>query len=222
MDAALMTKESLERSISTLEVWAIVFAVVVAVGVVGEAICGFKHWSKDRQLRRVLKIEEQNLELQIETLRKQNNEFSLRLAPRSFGTIPNVMAAVSRLKQFSGTAINVIVYPIKDDREMQEFAAGIKDILRRSGWKVFEPIEGEYNSPPIWGTSVEVILARNSPQTDPKQMEAADELIKELLAVRVAVGGPQAILPWNGESTQAGSLKLNPEARINIVIGKHQ
>lgn len=46
-----MTKEALEASISRLDVWTIVFGVMVAVGVTGEAFVGWLHRQRSEALR---------------------------------------------------------------------------------------------------------------------------------------------------------------------------
>src|SRR6266851_2349711 len=72
LEATIVTKESLEHSINNLEVWLIVFACLVAIGVVGEFVAGWISWKKHQDLRRVLHNEEQQLTLQIEELKSKN------------------------------------------------------------------------------------------------------------------------------------------------------
>jgi uncharacterized cupredoxin-like copper-binding protein len=43
----------LESSLSTLDIWLIVFGVFVAIGVVGESLVGFLHWRTSGQLQAV-------------------------------------------------------------------------------------------------------------------------------------------------------------------------
>lgn len=56
-ELSLITKEGLERSINSLEVLLIIFGVLVAVGVAGESIFGFRLWRKNSQLRAVEQLE---------------------------------------------------------------------------------------------------------------------------------------------------------------------
>src|SRR5947209_1828579 len=46
-----MGRAELESSLSTLDIWLIVFGVFVAIGVVGESVVGFLHWRRSGQLQ---------------------------------------------------------------------------------------------------------------------------------------------------------------------------
>jgi hypothetical protein len=50
---------ALETSIATLDTWVLVFAALVAIGVVGEAVLGVRHWMLDGRLRTVRHLESQ-------------------------------------------------------------------------------------------------------------------------------------------------------------------
>jgi hypothetical protein len=48
-----MTKEELEAFLRTLDIWVIVFGVLVAIGVTGEAVVGFLYFRKGNQLHKL-------------------------------------------------------------------------------------------------------------------------------------------------------------------------
>jgi hypothetical protein len=64
-------KEALEASIEKLDVWLQVFAVIVAVGVLGEAIFGVRHILLSRRLRSLTKAEDISRQADIARLNKE-------------------------------------------------------------------------------------------------------------------------------------------------------
>jgi uncharacterized protein YdbL (DUF1318 family) len=72
-----MGRAELERSLSTLDIWLIIFGVFVAIGVVGESLAGFLHWRRSGQLQAVqtsenlaLQKDLKDTELKLEELRR--------------------------------------------------------------------------------------------------------------------------------------------------------
>jgi hypothetical protein len=65
------TIRSLEATVSTIDTWVLVFAALVAIGVLGEAILGVAHWQTDRSLRPLRVAQSQMHELELAQL---NNE----------------------------------------------------------------------------------------------------------------------------------------------------
>jgi len=66
-----MTKAALESAIASLEMWIQVFAVLVAVGIVGEVGFGVRHWILSRRLKAVQHAEDLNQEQNIAKLNKE-------------------------------------------------------------------------------------------------------------------------------------------------------
>src|SRR6185369_10693846 len=62
---------SLEATGSTIDTWVLIFAAVVAIGIVGETVLGVAHWIKDRQLRPLRAAQAQFHETELALL---NNE----------------------------------------------------------------------------------------------------------------------------------------------------
>src|ERR1051325_2203863 len=72
MQDVIGSKESIEHSINTLEIWLIIFACIVAIGVAGEFFLGWISWRKHRELKDIQSSEEQRLNLEIEQSRSKN------------------------------------------------------------------------------------------------------------------------------------------------------
>jgi|ERR1039458_276901 hypothetical protein len=80
LDAAIASADSavsgVESAIRTLDTWVLVFAALVAIGVLGESILGIWHWVKDRELR-PLRVTQAHLhENKLELLRNATAQLS--------------------------------------------------------------------------------------------------------------------------------------------------
>jgi transposase len=71
MDVDIMTKAALETSIATLDTWIQVFAVLVAIGIVGEVGFGVRHWVLNRRLVAIQHAEDLNQEQAIARFNKE-------------------------------------------------------------------------------------------------------------------------------------------------------
>src|SRR5207302_6444056 len=69
-----MTKAELISSLDTLDILLIIFGVVVAIGVAGEAIVGLLHWRRSNQLQNVQNSENLEQQKEIARLTKQAEE----------------------------------------------------------------------------------------------------------------------------------------------------
>jgi hypothetical protein len=69
-----MTKAALETSIANLDTWIQVFAVLVAIGIVGEVGFGVRHWVLNRRLVAIQHVEDLNQEQAIATFNKEAGE----------------------------------------------------------------------------------------------------------------------------------------------------
>src|ERR1700735_5645507 len=65
-----MTKAALEASLSTMDTWIQVFAVLVAMGIVGEVGFGVRHWVLNRRLAILQHAEDLNQEETIAAVKK--------------------------------------------------------------------------------------------------------------------------------------------------------
>jgi hypothetical protein len=75
-----MTKGELEALLRTLDIWVIVFGILVAIGVTGEAIVGFLHFRKGNQLHRLEVAENLAQQAEIERMKKESGLISERTA----------------------------------------------------------------------------------------------------------------------------------------------
>jgi hypothetical protein len=66
-----MDKASLEASLAALDTWIQVFAVIVAIGIVGEVGFGVKHWILNRRLQRIQHSEDQEHQAETARLNKE-------------------------------------------------------------------------------------------------------------------------------------------------------
>lgn len=67
---------ALETSIRKLDTWVLVFAALVAIGVLGESVLGIWHWLKDRELRPLRITQSQLHERELEVLRNDTARLS--------------------------------------------------------------------------------------------------------------------------------------------------
>jgi hypothetical protein len=155
---------------------------------------------------------EANLQAEQERLARAKIEDRLDRSIR--GGPPEWEAAIAKLKKFSGQKVNLITYP--GDREIETLARSIGGMLTQAGWIISTPRGGKYDTP-IFDIAVEV--QGDAPTNIPasRDVEAADAWLQEN---RIWVGGPMGLMP--GEASVAGTLELNPDAKINVVIGKRR
>ena len=104
-----MNKQELETSIKTLEILLIVFGVLVAIGVTGESIFGFKLWRKNNQLR---SIQEQEIK------------------PRRL-SVEQRKAIADKLGRFAGQHINFLIY--SGESEISDISDDIIGALGKTG-----------------------------------------------------------------------------------------
>ena len=143
-----MEKAELEASLNSLDIWLIVFGILVAIGVVGESVAGFLHWRRSGALQRVQTAENLEQQRSIASLTKdialaqeQTAKAQLQLArlinPRSLNPT-QYMEMIHKLSEFKGSRFDVAIVP--DDREILDLLELIERVLRQAGW-VEEPWE---------------------------------------------------------------------------------
>jgi hypothetical protein len=138
-----MGRTELERSLSTLDIWLIIFGVFVAIGVVGESIAGFLHWRRSGQLQMLQTTE--NLALQKAVAEANTRALDAQLALEKFKAPrtlrPDQQQEIGRrLKSFSGTEFDGAVGP-KGDPEPIYLMHFISEALALADWK-FVPWTG--------------------------------------------------------------------------------
>jgi len=104
-----MTIDDLVALLKTLDKWLIVFGVLVAIGVVGEAVVGFIHFRKSSELQRLQTDENLKQQKEIEQLRADNLKLEALIQPRSLTTEKQRMIGES-LRVLSGQKVTVLSF----------------------------------------------------------------------------------------------------------------
>jgi hypothetical protein len=69
-----MDKAQLETLLTRIDIWLLVFGIIVVIGVAGESFWGIRHWWNSRKLQVIQQAEEQSREAKIAQLRKEAAE----------------------------------------------------------------------------------------------------------------------------------------------------
>ncbi|HEY2547720.1 MAG TPA: hypothetical protein VGI46_16735 [Candidatus Acidoferrum sp.] len=197
-----MTKEELETVLRTLDIWVIVFGILVAIGVTGEAIVGYFHFRKSGQLQRLQAAENLGQQGEIERLRNQTGQvmeraakaeeraaeankaaeeerlarlkIEERLAPRRL-TAEQIHFLQTKLGRFAGQPIQISY--LVGDVESQTYASEFAEALGPIGWQVGMGPPNMFN---FAGLAIRV--------QDPTEVpEAAEEMAKVIEATGITV-----------------------------------
>lgn len=158
-----MDKSALESSLSTLDVWLIIFGVFVAIGVVGESVAGFLHWRRSGQLQVVqtsenlaqrreiarLSTESESARASIaeanaraaeaqretERLKADNLKMQAGLRPRRIAMLSGEARAekFKEIAEYAGTV--ALIQAVPGDFEVATLARDISIALRDFDWK---------------------------------------------------------------------------------------
>lgn len=175
-----MDKAALVSSLNTLDVWLIIFGLVVAIGVVGESIVGFLHWRRSNDLQIVQASENLALQRDVNDARARAFEAQSALeqfkAPRSL-TDEQIARIRDKLRPFAGQRFGITTY--WGIKEPSNFANRIgNDALTPAGWVSDE-------KPGIlvgMATGIELQLDVQSSETT---KGAANELVSALAAENI-------------------------------------
>src|ERR1700735_4724608 len=88
-------KTELESSLSTLDLWLIVFGLFVAIGVVGESVVGFLHWRRSGQLQALQTAENLPLQRDLKDTELKLEELRALAGPRQIDPA-RFLAALAR------------------------------------------------------------------------------------------------------------------------------
>jgi hypothetical protein len=75
-----MDKAQLQATLQTIDIWLLIFGIIVVIGVGGESIFGFRHWWNSRKLQAIQEGEERQREETIANLNKESGAFQLQIA----------------------------------------------------------------------------------------------------------------------------------------------
>jgi hypothetical protein len=125
-----MTIEDLVALLKALDKWLIFFGILVALGVVGEAIVGFVHFRKSNELQRLQTAENLRQQKEIERLKEHGQELEAVIQPRYLDASQR-LEVESAMRSFSGR--NVLIASQWIDLEAARLAKEIKLSLNRAG-----------------------------------------------------------------------------------------
>jgi hypothetical protein len=213
-------KAALQAALNTLDVWLIVFGVLVAIGAVGRSVAGYLHWRKSGELQTVLEAE--NLAQQQEIAKanataaqaqqraaEANLELARMKAPRTLRAEP----VVSILKPFAGTSFDVGL--VQGDAEAADFMLVLEGVLKAAGWREVDWAGGDIVMTREGSPTAGLVTTRNvavgvHPARALTLGNAAAALADALNA--------QGIVARRG-TTDAGFINKNADA-VHILIGR--
>lgn len=198
-----MGKEVLESSIDALDKWAITFAFVVAVGVAGEFVVGYLHWTKSRRLRAAEAEENLSLRRDIAEANRRRVQLEARMAPRML-TSDQREALSMTLGRFAGHKLAVVSV---NETEALEIVGGLQAALGSAKWLVYQGSQDSARS--VVGMLVEVGVGAGD-----DEKRAAQALADALRDEKLAVEGPVQA-PWAPSVISP----LNVSATIKLTIG---
>jgi hypothetical protein len=141
-----MDKSEIEALLARLDVWLLIFGVIVVVGVAGESFFGIRHWWNSRKLQAIQNSENEAQRAEIGELRQKNLQLEKELSPRvlAIHVLPNGESNIDELKKFAGTRV---VLGCIHDAEALHAAGSIKWLLEKAGWNVVVTIPVDPFSP---------------------------------------------------------------------------
>jgi hypothetical protein len=149
-----MTKEALETLISRLEVGALIFGIVVAIGVAGESVYGFRIWWNNRKLHKIQTEETDSLQHEIARLnavaeaeRLARVKIEERVADRHV-TLEQRKKMIGILRAQLGANINIWYYT-DSGTDTLAYTREIQDVFRDAEWHVFHKPNGKSGSTSI-------------------------------------------------------------------------
>jgi hypothetical protein len=73
-----MDKSELETLLSKIDIWLLVFGVIVVIGVAGESFFGIRHWWNSRKLQSLQQLENDTQRAEIVRLSKETADANVR------------------------------------------------------------------------------------------------------------------------------------------------
>jgi hypothetical protein len=140
-----MDKAQLESLLTRIDIWLLVFGIIVVIGVAGESFWGIRHWWNSRKLQVIQHAEEQSRGVEIAQLHKETAaanesaekerlariELEQQLVPRRL-TANQRERLVGSLHGFTGGV--TIVSPMLDP-EATDFGDDFEVALKAAGWE---------------------------------------------------------------------------------------
>ncbi|HTW64008.1 MAG TPA: hypothetical protein VME17_05295 [Bryobacteraceae bacterium] len=125
-----MTKVDLEAVIAVMEKWSIFFGILVAIGVTGESIVGFRLWRRNAELKAIQEREIAELAHGTATATRRAAELQLLIQPRELSD-EQQHAITDSLKMLAGRGL--LIGSHWNDVESARLARQIKGVLNNAG-----------------------------------------------------------------------------------------
>lgn len=125
-----MGKAELEAVIATLEKWSILFGVLVAIGVTGESVVGFRLWRRNDELKTIQEREIAGLADRAATANRRTAELQALIQPREMSD-EQLREVTNRLKSLTGRSL--LIGSHWNDVESARLARQIKAALNAAG-----------------------------------------------------------------------------------------
>jgi hypothetical protein len=208
-------KAGLETLLAKIDVWLLIFGVVVVIGVAGESFFGIRHWWNSRKLTLIQDEESVGLRAEVARLGNATAEANARaaeanqkaeqerlarltleqIAPRTL-TVAQAVNMVAGIKGFANQKCIFVTY--QDDKEAMGFAGQINTVLHMAGWTV-EPSKG----------FLAFILEFNvSVMVDPTANEGTRKAADAFIRVFSEHGVPTTEKPAPGSTSEADTIQI--------------
>lgn len=143
-----MDKSEIEALLARIDIWLLVFGIIVVIGVAGESFFGIRHWWNSRKLQAIQRADELNSQAEIARLGNLTAEANKRAAqaeeraaqanlemaklrtPRTL-SLEQQNRVSGRLRSFAGTQFDVALLV---EPETQDLLPQIEDALKAAGW----------------------------------------------------------------------------------------
>ena len=221
-----MDKSELEALLSRIDVWLLIFGVIVVIGVAGESFFGIRHWWNSRKLQRIQQEESDELRAEIARLANETAaanaraaeadrariELEAKLAPRTLSVEQHARLR-SDLSKLAGQYVTITF--INDSFEAAAFASQIRDVFSEAKWVItqFSPMTPGGNGLPI----VRGVLIMTEPPEESRRAGAA------VLGALQKQGVIASVLPFDRHGLEEMYAKSTDPAdrRILVVVGSH-
>jgi len=215
------TKAILVARLESIDIWLLVFGVIVVIGVAGESVVGIRHWWNSRKLQRIQDAETADAKQKLVQAELDLEELRAKVAWRHIAQDKFLAALQGQPKP----AIVEILY-LREDPESWSLANEILRLLHMAGWPVKippEPIKPNDSArflaimPSVTAVGgnayggIALVTNEGVPSFPPwEDKTAVGALSRAFLNTLGALAGPNKLLP------EYGAL---PVGAIRIVVG---